>query len=121
MCRDCLNVVQFTSLVSETRQHILDRSPNAFAPKASAPGGFHQQSPSAWTRMIVQGKLCSLRRLDNWVQVSSDGGHKKGCHCKKSRCLKKYCECYQANVPCTESCRYALRVQPCCAAATVHS
>jgi len=71
MCRECLNVVQFTSLVTETRQHIIDRSPNAFAPK-----------------------------------VSTQGGHKKGCHCKKSRCLKKYCECYQANVPCTEACRW---------------
>ena len=64
----------------------------------------------------MQGKLSSLRLLDNWVQVSSDGGHKKGCHCKKSRCLKKYCECYQANVPCTDSCRYPpLRTAvPCC-------
>lgn len=45
-------------------------------------------------------------------QVSSEGGHKKGCHCKKSRCLKKYCECYQANVPCTEACRYAAARSP---------
>ena len=35
MCRECLNVVQFTSLVTETRQHIIDRSPNAFAPKVA--------------------------------------------------------------------------------------
>lgn len=37
MCRDCLNVQQYTTLVTETRQHIIDRSPNAFAPKVSLP------------------------------------------------------------------------------------
>lgn len=33
--------------------------------------------------------------------------HSKGCNCKNSRCVKKYCECYQAGVSCTEKCRCA--------------
>mmetsp|Transcript_25035 Transcript_25035/g.35301 ORF Transcript_25035/g.35301 Transcript_25035/m.35301 type:complete len:487 (-) Transcript_25035:209-1669(-) len=30
---------------------------------------------------------------------------RKGCKCKRSRCLKNYCECYQAGKGCIDSCR----------------
>lgn len=28
----------------------------------------------------------------------------RGCRCQKSRCLKKYCDCYAANLPCGKNC-----------------
>mmetsp|Transcript_21721 Transcript_21721/g.45253 ORF Transcript_21721/g.45253 Transcript_21721/m.45253 type:complete len:752 (+) Transcript_21721:203-2458(+) len=34
-----------------------------------------------------------------------NGSHAMGCRCKKSFCLKKYCECYEAGVFCGEKCR----------------
>ncbi len=36
---------------------------------------------------------------------NNDTIYKKGCNCKKSNCLKKYCECYNACVPCSEHCK----------------
>ena len=35
----------------------------------------------------------------------SEKRHFKGCNCKKSNCQKKYCECFQQGVMCTDLCK----------------
>eukprot|EP00934_Nitzschia_sp_Nitz4_P003361 Nitzschia sp. Nitz4//scaffold50_size126154//80078//82475//NITZ4_003690-RA/size126154-augustus-gene-0.7-mRNA-1//1//CDS//3329553713//3351//frame0 len=37
--------------------------------------------------------------------VQSDLAHKVGCKCRRSACMKKYCECFAGNVKCTANCR----------------
>jgi hypothetical protein len=31
--------------------------------------------------------------------------HLRGCKCKRSRCVKKYCDCFDAQVRCSDMCK----------------
>ena len=39
------------------------------------------------------------------LETSESAQHAKGCHCKRSNCLKRYCECYALQVRCTAACK----------------
>ncbi|KAL3500356.1 hypothetical protein ACH5RR_039449 [Cinchona calisaya] len=89
-CQGCFNRPEYEDTVLETRQQIESRNPLAFAPKIIQ----HLTEPPT----------------DDYVEdganfTPSSSRHKRGCNCKKSKCLKKYCECYQNNVGCSDGCR----------------
>lgn len=54
-----------------------------------------------YNRMVQKARSIVLAKDPTAFQVKVDvEGHKKGCKCKRSRCLKKYCECYLAGTKC---------------------
>lgn len=87
-CQDCFNKPIHEDTVLATRKQIESRNPLAFAPK-----------------VIRNSDSAAPEYGDESSKTPASARHKRGCNCKKSNCLKKYCECYQGGVGCSIGCR----------------
>ncbi|BFZ17297.1 hypothetical protein BsWGS_20337 [Bradybaena similaris] len=75
-CTSCANNLEHEEERSKAIKSCLDRNPQAFHPK------------------IGKAK-----------DIEGSRRHNKGCNCKRSGCLKNYCECYEAKIMCSNYCK----------------
>ncbi|XP_074004836.1 tesmin [Numenius arquata] len=75
-CNNCYNSQLHESERFQAIKACLDRNPEAFLPK------------------IGKGKLGEIKPH-----------HNKGCNCKRSGCLKNYCQCFEAKIMCSSICK----------------
>lgn len=104
-CSDCKNTDYDNTDRLEAVNTILSRNPSAFETKIldiNVPPNHVTSFQSE--ELLRQNSFCGQSEA-TVSSLGQSGHHKVGCKCRKSACLKKYCECYNAQVRCTKNCR----------------
>lgn len=88
-CLDCANNMSHVREREEAIRAILERRPDAFHTKVFVATS---ANPAATAQVTATSAPVAL-------------AHARGCTCKKTRCTKKYCVCFNTNVKCGDWCR----------------
>lgn len=76
-CQNCLNNEKYADIRNEFLDEISSKNPTAFL-----------------------SKIKHVDKTSTEIQL-----HARGCNCKRTGCLKAYCECHAGGVKCTKLCR----------------
>ncbi|KAL6841535.1 hypothetical protein ACP4OV_028678 [Aristida adscensionis] len=85
-CLDCFNKNEYAETVQTTRKVLLSRQ-------------------KRMSLKINRRSEANAEAMEDAHHSSSSTPPKRGCSCKKSSCLKKYCDCYQDGTGCSLFCR----------------
>jgi hypothetical protein len=97
-CVDCANNQEHAKKREEAIRQVLDRRPDAFHTKvfiATSSNGIQTKATGVNGQGIVVVEPTAPVAL----------AHARGCSCRRTKCTKKYCVCFNTNVKCGEWCR----------------